>query len=92
VRKIHAALDASGVEFIEENGGGTGVRLRKRIHKASPLTPLRPAAYPGTFISSGMGPLGSDVNRRRNPVGVHLVLIHNEENPISTARPRWRAF
>jgi transcriptional regulator with XRE-family HTH domain len=33
VRKIHAALDASGVEFIEENGGGPGVRLRKRIHK-----------------------------------------------------------
>ena len=92
VRKIYAALDASGVEFIEENGGGTGIRLRKRIHKASPLTPLRPAAYPGTFISSGMGPLGSDVNRRRNPVGVHLVLIYDEENPISTARPRLRAF
>jgi hypothetical protein len=33
VRKIHAALDASGVEFIDENGGGPGVRLRKRIHK-----------------------------------------------------------
>jgi Helix-turn-helix domain len=33
VRKIHSALDASGVEFINENGGGPGVRLRKRIHK-----------------------------------------------------------
>jgi transcriptional regulator with XRE-family HTH domain len=33
VRKIHGALDASGVEFIDENGGGPGVRLRKRIHK-----------------------------------------------------------
>ena len=26
---IRAALEAAGVEFIEQNGGGTGVRLRK---------------------------------------------------------------
>ena len=26
---IHAALEAAGVEFIAENGGGAGVRLRK---------------------------------------------------------------
>lgn len=26
---IQAALEAAGVEFIEENGGGAGVRLRK---------------------------------------------------------------
>lgn len=26
---IHAALEAAGVEFIPENGGGAGVRLRK---------------------------------------------------------------
>ena len=26
---IRAALEAAGVEFIAENGGGTGVRLRK---------------------------------------------------------------
>jgi hypothetical protein len=26
---IRAALEAAGVEFIEENGGGPGVRLRK---------------------------------------------------------------
>ncbi len=26
---IRAALEAGGVEFIEENGGGPGVRLRK---------------------------------------------------------------
>lgn len=30
---ICAALEAAGVEFIAENGGGAGVRLRK--HKAS---------------------------------------------------------
>lgn len=27
---IRRALEAGGVEFIEENGGGPGVRLRKR--------------------------------------------------------------
>ena len=29
VAAIRAALEAAGVEFIEENGGGLGVRLRK---------------------------------------------------------------
>jgi len=28
--KIRSALENSGIEFIEENGGGPGVRLRKR--------------------------------------------------------------
>lgn len=28
VLSIRAALEAAGVEFIEENGGGPGVRLR----------------------------------------------------------------
>ena len=27
--RIRSALDAAGVEFIPENGGGAGVRLRK---------------------------------------------------------------
>jgi transcriptional regulator with XRE-family HTH domain len=30
---IKRVLEAAGVEFIEENGGGPGVRLRKRTHK-----------------------------------------------------------
>ena len=29
--KIVAALEAAGVEFIAENGGGAGVRLRKSL-------------------------------------------------------------
>jgi transcriptional regulator with XRE-family HTH domain len=29
VDAIRAALEAAGVEFIDENGGGAGVRLRK---------------------------------------------------------------
>ena len=30
---IRRALEAAGVEFIDENGGGPGVRLRKRQGK-----------------------------------------------------------
>ncbi len=29
VQRIRAALESAGVEFIAENGGGAGVRLRK---------------------------------------------------------------
>ena len=29
--KIRSALEAAGVEFIDENGGGPGARLRKRL-------------------------------------------------------------
>jgi ribosome-binding protein aMBF1 (putative translation factor) len=28
--KIRSALEVAGIEFIDENGGGPGVRLRKR--------------------------------------------------------------
>src|SRR5665811_1833924 len=33
---IRRALEAAGVEFIDENGGGPGVRLRQRQRKNSP--------------------------------------------------------
>jgi len=29
-KKLQRALEGAGVEFIDENGGGPGVRLRKR--------------------------------------------------------------
>jgi hypothetical protein len=32
---IRTAFEAAGVEFIDENGGGLGVRLRKRHQKKS---------------------------------------------------------
>jgi transcriptional regulator with XRE-family HTH domain len=34
-RKLQQALESAGVEFIEENGGGPGVRLRKRHQRKS---------------------------------------------------------
>jgi len=30
---VRRALEAAGIEFIDENGGGPGVRLRKRQQK-----------------------------------------------------------
>jgi transcriptional regulator with XRE-family HTH domain len=33
VSKIQSALEDAGIQFIEENGGGPGVRLRKRQQK-----------------------------------------------------------
>ena len=29
---VRRALETAGVEFIDENGGGPGVRLRKRLN------------------------------------------------------------
>ena len=29
-QKIRSALEKAGIDFIDENGGGAGVRLRKR--------------------------------------------------------------
>jgi transcriptional regulator with XRE-family HTH domain len=33
VLAIRRAIEAAGVQFIDENGGGPGVRLRKRLSK-----------------------------------------------------------
>jgi transcriptional regulator with XRE-family HTH domain len=33
--RLQHALEAAGIEFIQENGGGSGVRLRKRPQKKS---------------------------------------------------------
>jgi DNA-binding XRE family transcriptional regulator len=34
--KIRTAIETAGVEFIQENGGGLGVRLRKRRRRKKP--------------------------------------------------------
>ena len=36
VHKIQTALEKAGIEFIDENGGGLGVRLRKRQRPKKP--------------------------------------------------------
>jgi hypothetical protein len=33
---LREALDLAGIEFIDENGGGPGVRLRKRLGQSQP--------------------------------------------------------
>ena len=37
-RVLGALLKAAGVEFIDENGGGPGVRLRHRARPRAPKT------------------------------------------------------
>jgi transcriptional regulator with XRE-family HTH domain len=39
IAAVQTALEAAGVEFIPENGGGPGVRLRKRTDRPSIGTP-----------------------------------------------------
>jgi predicted transcriptional regulator len=34
-QKLRTAIEAAGVEFIVENGGGAGVRLKKPLRKRS---------------------------------------------------------
>ena len=46
VSAIRAALEAAGVEFIAENGGGAGVRLRKPGPAAIPVEDLN-ASFEG---------------------------------------------
>ena len=36
VQAIREALELAGIEFIDENGGGPGVRLRKRQRLKKP--------------------------------------------------------
>ena len=33
IEALQRTFEAAGIEFIDENGGGHGVRLRKRHHK-----------------------------------------------------------
>ena len=33
---VRRALESAGIEFIDENGGGPGVRLRKRQRSKKP--------------------------------------------------------
>ena len=35
-QKIRSALEKAGIDFIDENGGGPGVRLRKRQQPKQP--------------------------------------------------------
>jgi hypothetical protein len=59
ISKLRAALRAAGVEFIAENGGGVGVRLRK------PADPVSPTS----FIESIATALDALPERAKDPNG-----------------------
>jgi transcriptional regulator with XRE-family HTH domain len=75
---LRRALEAAGVEFIAENGGGPGVRLRKgKRRKASKPEPIEPqeeaeAEDPGpNFDYRGMESTtepGAGISRVRDPL------------------------
>jgi len=50
VHKMRAALEAAGVEFIPENGGGAGVRL----NKSAPTAPHLPEGEAGIIENNEM--------------------------------------
>ena len=37
IQKIRTAIEKAGVEFIDENGGGPGIRLRKKSTKKNKI-------------------------------------------------------
>jgi transcriptional regulator with XRE-family HTH domain len=43
VEAIQRALEAGGIEFIDENGGGPGLRLKKRPHGGGGVRLKKPA-------------------------------------------------
>src|SRR5215467_11039582 len=45
VAAVVAVIEAAGIDFIQENGGGPGVRLRKRVPApAEPVSASKPAS------------------------------------------------
>jgi hypothetical protein len=63
---IRRAFELAGVEFIDENGSGPGIRLRKRHHKKSETTkaslfetpPSWSLSMPGELRNSGSAQQG----------------------------------
>lgn len=41
IKVIRAALESGGVEFIAENGGGVGVRLRQKSPRGDPSASIK---------------------------------------------------
>lgn len=61
IATIERALRAAGIEFLNENGGGAGVRFRKPRHarlKGSEQERLRPSSHAGSKGSGGMSSSG----------------------------------
>lgn len=69
VAAIRSALEAAGIEFIPENGGGPGVRLRKAgaVH-ATPHVPARLRSV-GPEDEDRAGPEAPHDLPRRNSAG-----------------------
>jgi hypothetical protein len=82
---IRHAFEAAGVEFIDENGGGPGVRLRTGRNKNGHNRPASGATHNS---AQGCG-YESGIRKKIGSLdGVTLVHAGNETNPFGRAWSR----
>jgi transcriptional regulator with XRE-family HTH domain len=78
--KIMAALINGGVEFIEENGGGPGVRLRNSI----------PKKKPGAVLTHSQLVQGTNIShQKRHPANVDTVTMKAIQLRMARAAVGW---
>ena len=67
---VRRALEDAGVEFIDENGGGPGVRLRKRQRAKKAEVKQKPVEQPceSTAASVAIWPQSASLQNRQKPV------------------------
>jgi transcriptional regulator with XRE-family HTH domain len=67
---MQAALEAAGIEFLPDNGGGLGVRLKRRPE----VEESRSAAPPVTPVVPPLVEPGADLLRRIRAAGADVVI------------------
>jgi transcriptional regulator with XRE-family HTH domain len=77
--KIMAALISGGVEFIEENGGGPGVRLRNSV-------PKKPG---GSLTHTELGQGTNISQQKRHPANVDIVTMRAIQLRMARAAIGW---
>jgi hypothetical protein len=97
VLAIRTALETVGAEFIADNGGGQGVRLRKQTGEpfgARPHIPSCPFITSSRICESPRGPNGRSrgppLDRRR--CGLSSPVRTRKPGPKPRGSTRWRAF
>jgi transcriptional regulator with XRE-family HTH domain len=72
---IRAALESTGVAFVEENADGPGVRLRKRQFLLTPVDPSHPAWAASTWKRAAWTVALSELEARRRVKLATIVAI-----------------
>jgi tRNA(fMet)-specific endonuclease VapC len=69
---VRRALEMAGVEFIDENGGGPGVRLTAQLDAILAALEILPFEAPADAV---YGRLRTDLERDGRPIGGNDLLI-----------------